>query len=210
MARSSVKKRERRFSPYVFREIEPDHKGSLRHFLSFIYGRQKDVRDYWNDLSKTLFVMSLEEIRQRSDEVYRNLVTSLTEKDLEWLQAKGRAWFEGMMADLLEEGEWEAKDYVWRIHKVMLTSGEEVFWYAPVVPEFRDRQSLLEELKGLVAWDLMYLKVSALPRCAECRQFFLRLDKRAARVCSQRCRYRNYDREKRGRGLSRRKARKRR
>jgi hypothetical protein len=208
MATKQVKKRGRRWSPYAFREIEADHKGSLRAFLSFIYRRHKDPRGYWSDLSQVLFLLSLEEIRKQSDEQYGLLVSSLRPGDLDWLQTKAKAWFEGMMADLREGGEWEAKDYVWRIQKTRLVSGEEIFWYAPVVPEFKDREDLYDELRSLVAWDLMYLKVAALPRCAECRECFLRLDKRPARFCSQRCRYRNYDREKRGSPSRRKKARK--
>lgn len=209
MASKQVKKRGRRWSPYAFRDVEGEHKESLRAFLSLIYKRHKDPRDYWSDLSRILFCLGLEEIRKHSEESYRNLVTSLRPGDLDWLQTKAKAWFEGMMVDLLEGGEWEAKDYVWRIHKARLASGEEIFWYASVVPEFKGRESLLEEMQGLVAWDLMYLKVSALPRCAECKDLFLRLDKRPSRFCSQRCRYRNYDREERRRAAQKKKARKR-
>lgn len=170
---------------------------SLRAFLSFVYDDGADARRRWSLLFEVLCRASLEDIHRQSDALYQKLVRSLNQEVLESLRQDGRQWFEATIKQLSAGKPYRAEGYALILCQMRLTSGEDIFSFGPVVPELKNPEQLLHELRACVVSDLMHLKCSALLRCSFCSRIFLRTDRRLARYCSDKCRYRFHERERR-------------
>lgn len=190
MARASSIRKAQTFKPYLYREVEEFHLEQLRHFLNFIYAQYRDSLHLRADLLPLFADEPLEVVLKK----FPNLTLEmLPDRDLEWLlylQDSIREMFEEMIEkaatpegyqiprvpDVLRLSEWSTGEKAYLIH--------EFGHYT--TPEPNEARNVISN----VAHHLRALREKALGRCEECSHFFLRLDKRAARFCSQNCRMR--------------------
>lgn len=197
MPRSSSIPKPRSFKPYFYREVEQDRLFSLRSFLAFIYEPNLTAENAWAFLAQILFRISLKEFQDKHEDYYRDMVNYLPLQTLQPVQQEIRQWFEEMIGSISQGKPWSFKPlraYWWSIAKKEAVNGEHVFWVGPNLPATENERLLVSSLQEIALWDIMYLKCSALPRCEECKHYFLRTDTRPARFCSQPCRWRTYNR----------------
>lgn len=190
MARASSIRKAQTFKPYLYREVEEFHLEQLRHFLDFIYAQYRDSLHLRADLLPLLFDKPFEAVLKKIPYAHLEM---LPDRDLEWLlnlQDTIRDMFKKMIEkantgegyiipsvpDVLRLSEW--------------SGGEKAYLINPIghatAPEHDEARMVISN----VAHHLRALREKALGRCEECSHFFLRLDKRAARFCSQNCRMR--------------------
>lgn len=183
----------RGYRPYASYDVVEQQLVSLRAFLSFVYDSDLDVREQWSRLFTVLCRLTLEEIREQSEDIYRLIVTRVHPEGLGWLRKKARPWFEKMIQDLQAGKPFRVKGIELELSKFTLSSGDQIFWSGSGLPEVENHRGVLKELKRCVVEDLAQLRTSALLRCTACQRLFLRTDQREAEYCSQRCRNRAYE-----------------